>query len=132
MSENLDLPGNPTITVSSGGAGTGNATVAPITGVVNPPIDHARVRLLREAAALITGDREQDYGSPQDNFARIATLWNVQLAKRLAPGEKFTPTDVALAMVQVKLARAIQTPTEDSFKDAAGYIALAFELSQDD
>ena len=103
-----------------------------LTGVIPPPSAPPRVQLLREAATLITGDREQDYGAPQVNFRRIATLWNVQLAHLLRDGARFEPRDVALAMTQVKMARIVQTPTEDSFKDAAGYIALAYEVSQDD
>jgi hypothetical protein len=119
------------MTVTAGVGGAGNGGSASLTGVVTPPVDHPRVKLLREAATLITGDREQDYGTPQVNFQRIADLWNVQLKELLAPGKKFSPMDVALAMTQVKMGRAVQTPTEDSFKDAAGYIALAYELSLD-
>lgn len=122
----------------------------PLVGVVNPPdlssslahelsladpenkvADPARVQILREAAQLIVGDRQRDYGTPSENFKRIADLWNVQLAHLLGEGKKFQAHDVALAMVQLKLARLIQTPTEDSFKDAAGYIAIAWETSLD-
>lgn len=119
-----------------------DAAVGPvpsITGVVQPPtevhVGHAnddtppRVDVLREAATLITGDRQQDYGSPEVNFQRIADLWNVQLADVLGEGQKFSPYHVALAMVQVKMARAVQSPKRDSFADAAGYIGIAYELS---
>jgi hypothetical protein len=88
--------------------------------------------MLREAATLIAGDREAEYGTPQVNFGRIADLWNVQFRHLLAEGKTFTPKDVALGMTQVKLARAIQTPKRDSFVDAAGYVALAYELSVPD
>jgi len=107
---------------------------ASLTGVVQPPseTDPPRVGLLRRAAQLITGDRESDYGPPSENFARIADMWNVQFSKKLAPGVKFTPQDAALGMLLVKLARAVETPTEDSFVDAAGYVALAYELGMFD
>lgn len=107
----------------------------PLLGVVTPdtaPAEKPRVRLLREAAGLITGDREHEYGTPQVNFQRIADLWNVQFNHLLAEGKKFQPVDVALGMIQVKMGRAVQTPNEDTFKDIAGYTGIAFELTQDE
>lgn len=111
-----------------------------LTGVVTPPPnnvslsappDPERVQVLREAAALITGDRQQDYGPPSVNFQRIADLWNVQFAELLRDGAKFSPADVALGMAQVKMARAVQSPKRDTFVDLAGYAGLAAELSQE-
>lgn len=108
----------------------------PILGVVTPSAhtnvaeaEKPRVRLLREAAGLITGDREQEYGTPQVNFQRIADLWNVQFHHLLAEGKQFDPVDVALGMIQVKMGRAVQTPNEDTFKDVAGYTGIAYELT---
>jgi hypothetical protein len=106
-----------------------------LLGVVPPttaPAEKARVRLLREAAGLITGDREHEYGTPQVNFQRIADLWNVQFNHLLAEDKKFQPVDVALGMIQVKMGRAVQTPNEDTFKDIAGYTGIAYELTQDE
>lgn len=102
----------------------------PAVGQTNVTPDKPRVAVLKEAAGLITGDREAEYGTPQVNFQRIADLWNVQLAHLLKDGAKFTPTDVALAMLQVKLGRAVQSPKRDTFVDIAGYAGLAFELSE--
>src|SRR6478609_2384349 len=62
----------------------------------------ARVVALREAAQLITGDRQQEYGPPEVNFQRIADVWSVLL------GREFTPSEVALAMIGLKLARAAE------------------------
>lgn len=104
----------------------------PAVGQTNVAPDKPRVAVLKEAAGLITGDREAEYGTPQVNFQRIADLWNVQLAHLLKDGEKIKPTDVALAMLQVKLGRAVQSPKRDTFVDIAGYAGLAFELSEDD
>lgn len=99
----------------------------PLTGVVQPPADVAppRVEALREAASLITGQRQQDYGSPEVNFQRIATIWNV-----LKPGTVFTPADVALLMTGLKLARAAEGYKRDSAIDGAGYLGLYVELSE--
>ena len=86
-----------------------------------------RVKILAEAAELIVGDRQKDYGTPEENFDRIASLWNTQIAKKLI--EPLSPTEVAIMLVQLKMARMVHSPTEDSFKDAAGYIGIAYELS---
>ena len=40
-----------------------------------------RKEILKAAEKCVCGDREQDYGSPEDNFARIAKLWSVYLAR---------------------------------------------------
>lgn len=108
----------------------------PLLGVVKPQntseAEKPRVRLLREAAGLITGARESEYGTPQVNFQRIADLWNVQFNHLLAEDKKFEPVDVALGMIQVKMGRAVQTPNEDTFKDIAGYTGIAYELTQDE
>lgn len=109
-----------------------NPTDQPLLGVVQPPADPERVQVLREAAALITGDRQADYGPPAVNFQRIADLWTVQAAAVLKDGAKFDPVLVALLLLQLKMARAVQSPKRDTFVDAAGYAALAAELAQGD
>lgn len=84
-----------------------------------------RAKLLADASALISGDRESEYGTPQENFKRIADLWNTLFKTQL-----FTPAKVALAMAGVKLARMANSTSEDSWKDLAGYAALGFELDE--
>jgi len=85
-----------------------------------------RTQILHEADALITGPRADAYGPPQKNFGNIATLWTPIF------GVGVTPVQVALALSQLKVARLIQSPDhEDSWVDAAGYIALGGELATD-
>lgn len=112
---------------------TENAVPASLTTVstpAQPKTDAAppRVEVLREAATLITGDRQQDYGPPSENFERIAGYWNVRFKDKLREGESFSPADVAMAMVLLKLAREVASPKRDTYVDAAGYVGLAFEL----
>jgi len=83
-----------------------------------------RKETLETAAALVHGDRQNDYGTPQENFARIAALWEPIFDRAVTPGE------VALALTQLKIARLIHTPDHaDSWVDAAGYIAIGAELA---
>lgn len=84
-----------------------------------------RSETLRTAEAAVCGQREQDYGSPEDNFALIGLLWTAYL------GTVVTAEDVvALLMALFKIAR-IKTGrgTEDSFVDLAGYAACGCEIA---
>lgn len=86
---------------------------------------NTRSEILHEADALINGERQTHYGTPQENFARIAKIWSVIL------GVDVRPHEVALCMSGLKLARLTNGPHMDSYIDAAGYIAIAGELSDD-
>lgn len=108
-----------------------NVPAQPLLGVVQPPTDPERVKVLREAAALITGDRQQDYGTPQENFGRSADLINARFSHLFRDGAKFSPSDIAVLMLLMKVARSVQSPKRDTFVDMAGYAALGFELSQE-
>ena len=84
-----------------------------------------RETILADAAALICGDREAQYGPPAANFARIAAGWSVILQRHVRPDQ------VALCMAWLKIARLVQGPHRDSHTDACGYMALAGELSHE-
>lgn len=78
--------------------------------------------ILVQADELINGDRQTDYGDKLQNFSQIAMLWQGILAAKLLPDAKISPEDVALCMIQVKIARLAKNPDhEDSILDVAGY-----------
>lgn len=84
------------------------------------------------AKAIITTDRNQQYGEPEDNFAVIAELWSTYLAHLPADdcGPILRPSDVALMMTLFKIGRAATAlePKDDTIIDAIGYMACAGEL----
>ena len=84
-----------------------------------------RREILAKADELIHGDREQHYGTPQENFARIAVGWSVILGKPVKPEQ------VALCMAWLKIARLVNGPHDDSYTDGCGYLALAGELARE-
>jgi hypothetical protein len=86
-----------------------------------------RAEVLREAEKLITGDRNETYGTPTQNFDNIAKLWNVQFRHLLKDGAEFAAADVALAQIHVKMARMVAQPKRDNFVDLAGYAACGWE-----
>lgn len=84
-----------------------------------------RVRVAYEAAELLTGERQDDYGQPIDNFNRIARLWNAYKGD-----DYFTPRIIAELMVLLKMARSMHKSTEDTEKDKVGYTLLAAEFAE--
>lgn len=85
-----------------------------------------RKETLDNALKCVCGERQDQYGSPEDNFGRIAKLWTDYL------GHEVTPVDVAMMMALLKIARVkTGTATEDSFVDLAGYAACGAELKEE-
>lgn len=91
-----------------------------------------RARILYDAAQLITGDRQKDYGPPDENFARIAEHWTVHLKKKLQYDTVITARDVAELMILLKVARLAQSPTDDTYKDIGGYAGIGAEIADNE
>lgn len=85
-----------------------------------------RKECLNIATQIVTQDRENQYGSPEDNFQLVANLWNSYLATE----HKLSATDVSILLALLKVAR-IRTGKHkaDNFIDLAGYAACACEVS---
>lgn len=84
----------------------------------------SRSDLLSMAGGLVNGERAEQYGSPVDNFGRIAALWSTYLRTPISAG------DVAAMMVLMKAARLSWNPVHlDSLVDIAGYAACGAEVS---
>lgn len=76
----------------------------------------APMGILQKAHILIYGDRQAEYGGALKNFQDIADQWSVTF------GIPVTPDQVAICMIQVKLARLMKSPDHiDSWVDVAGY-----------
>lgn len=84
-----------------------------------------RKDILEKAINCVCGQREQDYGSPENNFQTIADFWNTYLGCT-----HLTSTDVSMMMALLKIARIKNGGgTGDSFVDLAGYAACGGELN---
>ena len=85
-----------------------------------------RVEALREAARIISGDRDAQYGGPEENFTRIATVWTMLF------GREFTTEDVAMAMIGLKMARYASNSgfQPDTWIDIAGYAGCGYEVGK--
>ena len=73
--------------------------------------------------AKVLEERRDDYGDPAEQFRAIADRWSITL------GTPVTPTQVALCMIDLKLARLAYDPRHfDSIVDVIGYAVLLNEL----
>nr|DAZ51888.1 MAG TPA: hypothetical protein [Caudoviricetes sp.] len=90
-----------------------------------------RADILHAAEKCVCGQREQDYGTPEDNFETIARLWEIYLRRACmdeAGGVYIDANDAAMMMALLKIARiAAGGGKADSWIDLAGYAACGAE-----
>ena len=80
--------------------------------------------LLQHAAGVIE-NRELLYGPAAESFEAIAARWSLVL------GITVTPAQVALCLIDLKLARLTRDPSRlDSIVDVAGYAACLREVTR--
>lgn len=111
--------------------------------------------LLMSAADIVDGDRNVDYGDPNDDFRRTAIYWSTHLGgvfRRMLSeegllDEKSLSTrivlelvdtlvsshDVAIMMMQLKHSRLSWSPYKhDHWMDTAGYAACGWDCVSND
>lgn len=95
-----------------------------------------RAEILDEAKKCVCGQRQQDYGTPEDNFTTIGYLWSVYLRAAHPKSDialnEITAKDVAIMMSLLKIARIATGSSPDSYIDLAGYAACAGEIGAKD
>ena len=82
-----------------------------------------RKQILDLAEQCVCVDRDEQYGDAEDNFALIASFWNVYKGEAI-----FDAEDVAIMMALLKIARIKTGNSADSYVDLAGYAACAGEI----
>lgn len=88
-----------------------------------------RQSALDEARALITGDRNNSYGPPTQDFQRSADALNAY-GYRGPEGRLLQAHDVAVLIMSVKLSRLMWTPAKrDHWVDIAGYAGCGYECA---
>jgi len=86
-----------------------------------------RNEVSKEATAALK--RGEQYGSATRLFQNIAERWTMTLRHRHGVSIGILPDDVAMMMVDLKIARAFECPQHlDSVADIVGYAALFGEL----
>ena len=91
-----------------------------------------RKEILEAAEKCVCGQRDKDYGTPEDSFGLIAELWAPLIRACVPEGTDVCvlPETVALMMALLKVARLIKSPEHlDSWVDLAGYAACGGEIA---
>lgn len=117
-------PAGGTSSVSGAAADTflrGEGRNAPVT----------REALLEMACRIVSGDRDKQYGSPEDSFWVIAHYWTVYLQQvgHLPEHRELTAEDTAIMMILLKVARQAGRGKLDNWVDIAGYAACGAEIT---
>ena len=90
------------------------------------PEPWTRKRVLKEAEKCVCGNREHEYGVPEDSFEMIGKFWTVYLDY----DTKIDAHDVAAMMALLKIARIAKSPDHmDSWCDVAGYASCGGEIA---
>jgi hypothetical protein len=92
--------------------------------------DPKRIQILKRAAEVTGGERQDSYGPVKDNLTNIADLWQVYLTQRNNRLVKVEAEDVAWMMTMLKAARSMAGYHEDNYVDAAAYAAIAGECAE--
>ncbi|MEG9883734.1 MAG: DUF6378 domain-containing protein [Hyphomicrobiales bacterium] len=80
--------------------------------------------MLKHAAGVVENRRRQ-YGDASALFDHVATRWSLVL------GAKVTAAQVALCLIDLKMARLVHDPKHlDSIVDVAGYAACLREVQR--
>lgn len=88
-----------------------------------------REEILDIAKAYICGERDKQYGKPENNFGTIAVLWTTYLNALGITDDMLSAKDVAAMMILLKVARiASGAGKRDNWIDIAGYAACGGEV----
>lgn len=92
-------------------------------------MENERRKIIEDALSVIdTGDRQLNYGKPEDNFSRISMYWN-----DFCGISRLKSYDVAIMMILMKISRLQNTPNHrDSWLDIIGYAACGWQCAEKD
>ena len=94
-----------------------------------------RKEIFANAINCVCGDREQDYGSPENNFDTIAKMWGAYLHNlpvNASGHPLIKEKDVAAMLALLKIARISSGHAKaDNWIDLAGYAACGGELESE-
>ena len=84
-----------------------------------------RGKVLDDAKAVINGERQNQYGDPEDSFRMVSNFWSDYL------GIDVSPRQAAEMMVLLKIARQRTGRGKwDNYVDMCGYASLAADIAE--
>lgn len=92
-------------------------------------VPNIKVQIADEAKRIVDGARRANYGTPEDNFERIARFWTAYF-QNTGRETHVTASDVSPMMRLMKEARLCETPDHyDSHVDLVGYTLTGAEVN---
>jgi len=89
-----------------------------------------KIAIADEAKRIVAGARRSAYGSPENNFERIARFWTAYF-QNTGRDLVITAADVSPLMRLMKEARLCESPSHrDSFVDLIGYTLTGAEVNK--
>jgi len=87
-----------------------------------------RESILETARVCVCGNREQDYGNPENSFRTIASFW-IDYLQNKGYDVEIKAHDVAAMLALLKIARIASGHAKtDNWVDLAGYAACGGEI----
>lgn len=88
-----------------------------------------RKQVLDTAADAVLRQRNKSYGEPDEDFQRIAAIWNA-MGYTAPSGRPMSGHDVSVLLIGLKMSRLTWNPLhQDSWVDIAGYSACGLETA---
>ncbi len=84
---------------------------------------------LDAASSAVCGARNEDYGSPIEDFTTQAAMISAYLTRSNGYTVQVTAGDIAALMICVKIARQAHRHKADNWVDIAGYAACGAECN---
>ena len=89
-----------------------------------------KVMIADEAKNIVSGARRSAYGTPEQNFDRIARFWQAYFENTGRADVKISAADISPLMRLMKEARICETPDHrDSYVDLVGYTLTGAEVN---
>ena len=86
--------------------------------------------LFDAAGNIINGERQIQYGDPEDSFTWIAQRWNQYLKGRYGATFELNAEDTTFMMADFKMARECNQRKPDNVVDAVGYLGINYDMTQ--